>query len=100
MSTRTTAEWARGGRLSIAENATLRLPAGRFPTLISVERGTLLVTQEGDLEDHVLESGDEIVLPVGGLAIAWAFSEAAISVRHVPLALDWSTSRSLATTGS
>ena len=45
-----------------------------------VERGTVLVTQEGDLDDHVLERGDELVLSRSGLAVAWAFTEAALSI--------------------
>jgi hypothetical protein len=74
-----------GGIWELAENATMRLPGGRFAVIVRAERGTLLITQEGDPEDHVLESGDEIVLPVGGLAVAWALAEAAISVRHAAL---------------
>lgn len=66
----------------LAENATMRLPGGRFAVVVRAERGMVLVTQEGDPEDHVLEPGDEIVLGVRGLAVAWALTEAAISVRH------------------
>jgi len=60
-------------------NATLRLRAGtgRF---VRVERGTVLVTQEGDLDDHVLEPGDGLVLSRRGVAVAWAFTDAALSV--------------------
>ena len=68
----------------LAENATMRLPRGRFATIVRVERGTVLVTREGDLEDHVLEAGDELVLPAGGLAVAWAFTDAAVSARRPP----------------
>lgn len=65
----------------LAENSTMRLPRGRSATIVRVERGTVLVTQEGDLEDHALEPGDEVVLAGRGLAVAWAFTRAAISVR-------------------
>jgi hypothetical protein len=41
----------------------------------------VMVTREGDLEDHVLERGDELLLPAGGLAVAWAFTAARLSVR-------------------
>ncbi len=68
------------GVRDLAENATMALPRGRIGTVVRVERGTVLVTQEGDLDDHVLEAGDEIVLARGGRAVAWAFSEATLSV--------------------
>ena len=66
-------------------HATTRPPRSRFAVVVRAERGTVLITQEGDPEDHVLEAGDEIILPVGGLAVAWALAEAAISVRHPAL---------------
>lgn len=81
--TRTTALSSFGETCELAEGATMRLPRGRFAIAVRVQRGTVLVTQEGDLEDHVLEPGDELVLDVGGLAVAWAFTDAAISVRSV-----------------
>jgi len=70
-------------RWELAENQTMRLPRGRVATLVRVERGTVLVTQQGDHEDHVLERGDEIVVRRRGLAVAWAFTEATISLREV-----------------
>ena len=85
MTTSTAAISSPSGRWELAENATMRLPRGRSATVVRVERGTVLITQEGDLDDHVLEAGDEIFLPVGGLAVAWAFTEAAISVREATL---------------
>lgn len=78
---KTTAITSIGGVWELAANATMRLGHGR-PVTVRVERGTVLVTREGDLEDHVLESGDEIVLAGRGLAIAWALTEAAISLRE------------------
>jgi hypothetical protein len=80
-STRTIAIRTLAGVRELAENATMRLPHRRSPSVVRVERGTVLVTQQGDLEDHVLEPGDEIVLRGNRLAVAWAFTEAAISVR-------------------
>lgn len=64
----------------LPENAAVRLPAG-IGIVVHVEHGTVLVTQEGDLDDHVLERGDELVLSRPGLAVAWAFTEAALSIR-------------------
>jgi hypothetical protein len=66
----------------IAENATMRLPRRGASTVVRVDRGTVLVTQEGDLEDHLLAEGDEVVIDGAGLAVAWAFSAAAVSVRE------------------
>ena len=67
----------------LAENAAMRVSRG-VAVVVSVERGTVLVTRQGDVEDHVLEPGDELALPRGGLAVAWAFTEATISVREGP----------------
>jgi hypothetical protein len=61
-------------------DATVRLPRFRPATVVHVERGTVLVTQEGDLEDHVLVDGDELVLRAEGLAVAWAFTDAVLAV--------------------
>jgi hypothetical protein len=68
-----------GETWDLRENATLRLPAG-IGSVVRVERGTVLVTQEGDLDDHVLERGDELVVSRGGLAVAWAFTDAVLSI--------------------
>jgi hypothetical protein len=86
--TKGTALLSTGEIWELGENATMRLPRSRFPTVVYVERGTVLVTQEGDLEDHVLGTGDTVVLPVGGLAVAWAFTEAVISQREVFVVVD------------
>jgi len=60
----------------------MRLPHGRVGTAVRVARGSVLVTREGDPEDHVLGAGEEIVLPARGLGVAWAFTEALGSVRE------------------
>jgi Protein of unknown function (DUF2917) len=65
----------------LARDQTIRLPHGRHAALVRVERGTVLVTQEGDREDHVLEPGDDLVLDAHGVAVAWAFTDAVISLR-------------------
>jgi DUF2917 family protein len=81
--TKTHAIPSAGGAWELAENATMRLPCDRSAFRVRVVRGTVLVTQKGDEEDHVLEAGDEVVLGAGRLAVAWAFTDAAISVRTV-----------------
>jgi len=64
--------------LILRRDETLRLPRG-LELLVRVEHGTVLVMQEGDPADHVLEAGDALVLPAGGLAVAWAFADARLS---------------------
>ena len=75
----TTGRTTIGKAWDLTENATLRLPAG-IGIVVRVECGTVLVTQEGDLDDHVLEKGDELVLSRPGLAVAWALTDAALSI--------------------
>ncbi len=49
---------------------------------ISVERGVLVVTCEGDVEDHVLAAGDSLVLKGRGRVVAWALEPASATVRY------------------
>jgi hypothetical protein len=69
----------RGETWELAENDTMKLPRRRTATNVRADQGTVLVTREGDLEDHVLEPGDELLVPRGGLAVAWAFTAATVS---------------------
>ena len=64
----------------LARNATMRLPRRRSGFVVRVECGTALVTQQGDITDHVVEEGQQLVVTGQGLAIAWALSEATITV--------------------
>jgi hypothetical protein len=64
----------------LAKDATVRLPHWRKGLVARVERGTLVVTQAGDPEDHVLAAGDEVRLPPGGLAVAWALTPSLLTV--------------------
>ena len=86
MQTRTNSNRVPGAveALVLADNAVVPLPRGRSAKIVRVESGTVLITQEGDFEDHLLVSGDEILLHTRGLAVAWAFTKAALSVRKVP----------------
>jgi hypothetical protein len=68
------------GTLDLARDATLRLPRCRGGVRVRVEQGTVLVTQAGDPEDHVLVAGATVDLPEGGLAVAWALSAARVEV--------------------
>jgi hypothetical protein len=70
------------GTFDLRNDETLRLPHG-IAVIVRVERGTVLVTQEGDLEDHVLEDGGELMVPAGGVAVAWAFTDARLAVHAV-----------------
>lgn len=80
----------------LAENEAVRISRRHGAVVVRVERGTVLVTQEDDVEDHVLEAGDELVLARRGLGVAWAFTDATISVREAGPADAPSTAGSLA----
>lgn len=73
-----------GGAWDLDEHEAMSLPRGRAGTAVHVHRGTVLVTQEGDGEDHVLEPGDDLVLRRRGRAVAWALTEATISCATSP----------------
>lgn len=64
----------------LEENAAMELSREEGAHLVRVHHGTVLVTQAGDREDHVLEAGQELLLRPRGRAVAWAFTEAAISM--------------------
>jgi hypothetical protein len=51
---------------------TRRLEQGRSGILVRVQAGCLLVTREGDPDDHVLGPGDALLVQGPGLAVAWA----------------------------
>jgi len=69
------------GVWELAKDATARLPRGKGGIVVRAERGTLVVTQAGDPEDHVLRPGEEVRLPRGGLAVAWALTPSVLAVR-------------------
>jgi hypothetical protein len=74
------------GNWSLERDATLRLRPGREGLVVRATAGTVLVTQKGDLEDHVLERGAELRVRGDGLVVAWALTPAALSVRSAALA--------------
>jgi hypothetical protein len=75
--------WTGGGEevRDLARDQVLRLPGGREGSWIRVDEGTVVVTREGDVEDHVLQAGAELRLPGRGLALAWALEPSRIQVR-------------------
>jgi hypothetical protein len=79
--------WLGGGveaSWTLAADETRRLEGGRpGPVVVRVQRGVLLVTREGDLVDHVVSAGQEVLLPARGRIAAWALSPAQASVASV-----------------
>jgi len=67
--------------VELKRDATLALPRGAKGVRVQVLRGAVLVTQAGDLEDHVLRTGEVLTLPPGGLVVAWALTPSTVAVR-------------------
>lgn len=72
----------RDGARGMARDETVRLVPRREGLVLHVRRGCLLVTQEGDPQDHVLEAGDELRLTGPGVVVAWALSPSDLVVVH------------------
>jgi len=69
---------------TLAADETRRLEGSRSGSVVvRVQRGLLVVTREGDPEDHVLAAGQEVALPSHGRIAAWALEPAQASVREV-----------------
>jgi hypothetical protein len=71
-----------GRVLELERNEARALPTSRNGLRVRVRRGTLVVTQAGDREDHIVRAGEELALPPGGLVVAWALTPSAIAVRE------------------
>ena len=74
-------EWMRFGRqqfgtFALARDATLSPANG----LVRVDRGTVILTQSGDLDDHVLEVGAEFRPAPRGRVVIWALDEALVTI--------------------
>jgi hypothetical protein len=68
--------------LDLAADATVRVTPGRGGVTLKAVCGTILVTQSGDLEDHVLERGMERRFRGPGRVVAWAFRPSRLAVVH------------------
>jgi hypothetical protein len=68
----------------LGQDATVSLEAGAQGIQVRADRGTVLVTREGDLEDHVLEAGDALLVTGRGLVVAWALAPAHLTVERAP----------------
>jgi uncharacterized membrane protein len=66
--------------MTLAAGETLRIEPGRDVATVRCDRGTVLVTQSGDLVDHVLAAGQTFTAARAGRVVAWALVDAAITV--------------------
>jgi hypothetical protein len=56
----------------LGDNATLGLRPGRGGLVLTCQSGMFVVTQAGDPDDHVIESGDAFRTGARGRVVAWA----------------------------
>jgi hypothetical protein len=70
--------------LELGRDQTVRLQQGARGILVRADRGTVLLTREGDREDHVLEPGESLLVSGPGLVIAWALAPAHLTVEQAP----------------
>lgn len=72
-------------RFRLHDNGTVRLQPRADGLRLRAERGTFLVTQEGDPEDHVLRGSGELRTGRRGLVVVWALSDGTFEVDDGPL---------------
>ncbi len=72
-------------RFTLHDNGTVRLHPRAQGLRLRAERGTFLVTLEGDPEDHVLRGSDVVRTARRGLVVVWALSDGAFEVDDPPL---------------
>lgn len=70
--------------LQVGQTANLK-GRRREPVAIRVQRGLLLVTREGDFQDHILAAGDEVAFPVRGRIVAWALEPTDAAIQEARL---------------
>jgi hypothetical protein len=73
--------------VELKRDATLALPRGASGIRVHVRSGAVLVTQAGDLEDHILRTGEVMTLRPGGLVVAWALAPSTVAFGG-PLTVD------------
>ena len=96
MATTTTTRHGVDGTLELQADATARVQPGRHGVTLRALCGTILVTQSGDLEDHVLERGMEHRFRGPGLVVAWALQPSRLGVAYAPAGRAASASAPLA----
>ena len=64
----------------LSRDELIRVEPGRVPLAIACRRGTCLLTQAGDPEDHVLLAGDRFRPARRGLVVVWAFTDAEVEL--------------------
>jgi Protein of unknown function (DUF2917) len=64
----------------LATDRTLRLVPPRRGMVLTVASGSVLVTQEGDPEDHVLGAGEQVWLARRRVVVAWALAASRVAV--------------------
>jgi hypothetical protein len=78
--------WSGTGRVErswqLRRDETSHLSGWHGEVAIRVESGLVVVTREGDPEDHVLRAGEAVVLPPRGKVVAWALQPARATVRR------------------
>ena len=84
------------GTLELEADATVRVRPGRRGVSLTALCGTILVTQAGDVEDHVLERGMEHRFRGPGLVVAWALQPSRLGVAYAPAGRAASASAPLA----
>ena len=71
---------ARTGAWDLAENQAFRLIPGRDGVVIRVNSGCLVITQEGDPQDHVLLPGEDLRMSGIDAVVVWAMSPSSFVV--------------------
>lgn len=62
------------------DNGTMSLRPGAGGVVVRIDRGQVLLTQEGDRDDHVLGPGDAYRAAGRKAVVLWALSEASVAL--------------------
>ena len=71
-----------GQELELGKDATWSARIGGSAVEVRCSRGVLLVTLEGDVEDHVLSEGESFVTTRRGRLAVWALEAARLRVKR------------------